>query len=104
MYCLKCGMNHPNGTRYCSRCGAALSAPTGASPAAAEKKTSKMDFSLLVVAVIFVVLSIINIRDMQAGEMYMAFFGEIPIQYLLLPGAAVSLILWIRENASDARA
>ncbi len=126
MYCMQCGKELPEGSKFCLFCGASLpqgtagqqpprqaqpewqqpqpaptapSAPAGQGTAPAGEKKSKGVWSYWIMAAICVALSIININDMRAEDgiiSYMVWFG-IPVQFILFPLAAIFVGIGIRN-------
>ena len=103
MYCMKCGKQIPDHSRFCTECGAAQAAAPGAprqeatraaQPAAAQKTAGDKTYWLL--AVISIIVSIMNIADMKDG-IYMVILG-IPIQYVMIPAAVLFVILALKER------
>jgi len=78
--------------------GGAAASETAKTDAPAAKKSKGKDLTYWLLAVICIVLSIVNIRDMNAGEMYHVWFG-IPLQYVMIPGAILFIVLGIVELA-----
>ncbi len=119
MYCWKCGKENHDESRFCTSCGAELrraaqetasrgtAAPSSASSAGAQgqsapeqaKKAKKnRDWTYFLVAAVCVIVSIVNINDMNSGSSYTVILGGIPIQYVLLPAGVISLIAGIMEK------
>ena len=104
MYCRNCGAANRDGAKYCTSCGRPLPVNEGQKPAAqdaAQPKPAatekKRDYGLLIGAVVALIVSIVNMRDMQIGESYVTLWF-LPAHYLGFPMAAALLYFFIKND------